>query len=268
MLKGIIFTDVDGTLIDSSHVLRGRTIRALAKANDSGWAVAISTGRCADGLAAITEALPFRPCLCTLNGAYILGPAGEVVHSEPMPEADALAAASLIRRRGLGSLYFSGANWGSDDDYEYETEAGIVGHGGLRLPLEEVIRARGVHKIIAAGDGPAFARDAADVLKGCSLVSSSPRFTEINAGGVSKGKAVEVLASHLGVDPSRTISFSDWDNDIPMFRAAGWSVCLSNGSPAAKAAAGETAPSNDDDGLAVWLEERLDSFAFPCRTER
>ena len=52
-------------------------------------------------------------------------------------------------------------------------------------------------------------------------------------------------------------SFGDGLNDISMFRAAGHSVCLANGSVNARENADEIAPSNDEDGLACWIEANL-----------
>ena len=237
----IVFIDVDGTLLDSSHHLRRRTAEALVRVKDCGHSIVICSGRCYDGMKA---------------------PQLELIAERPFAKEDALLIAHLISKHGLGHLYFAGHAWGSGIERDWEHEAAIVHNEGLHLPLEEVIALRPVHKILpvcpqGTDKATAFLAELHEALPALSPITSSPIYIEINMPGVSKGLAVETLAAHLGVARSDTVAIGDWDNDIPMFRAAGRSVCLSNGSPAALAAAGERAASNDEDGLALWLEENL-----------
>lgn len=258
----IAFIDVDGTLLDSSHRLRERTSKALVGARDCGHTIVVCSGRCYDGMKAVLDELPFSPYLATLNGAYILSDQLELIAERPFPKEDALLIAQLIRKHGLGHLYFTGRAWGSGIERDWEHEAAIVHNEGLHLPLEDVIAERPVHKILpvcpqGTDKATAFLAELHEALPALNPITSSPIYIEINMPGVSKGLAVETLAAHLGVDVADTVAVGDWDNDIPMFRAAGRSACLSNGSPAALAAAGERAASNDEDGLALWLEENL-----------
>lgn len=258
----ILFIDVDGTLLDSGHNLRQRTIDALYAAHLRGHRTVISTGRCVDGIRPILEALPFKPYLSTLNGAYIVSPKDKVLYESPFDTCDALAIARLIARHSLGSLYFAGPVWGSGGVEDYEREEAIVREPGLRLGLEEVIRKRHVHKILAvcpAGleKASAFIDEMAQELPFCDPLPSSPIYIEVNTPGTSKGLGVVKLLESLGKNRSQAIAFGDWDNDISMFLASGHSVCMANGSDKAKAKADEITASNDEDGLAKWIEEHL-----------
>ena len=51
------------------------------------------------------------------------------------------------------------------------------------------------------------------------------------------------------------IAFGDGYNDIPMLQFAGLGVAMGNSAEEIKKAADKVARSNDDDGVAVFLEE-------------
>ena len=53
--KGILFFDIDGTLLDSNHKMTDRTKDALKRAYESGYLLALSSGRCIDGLKIIRD---------------------------------------------------------------------------------------------------------------------------------------------------------------------------------------------------------------------
>ena len=60
-----------------------------------------------------------------------------------------------------------------------------------------------------------------------------------------------------GISPDECLYFGDYDNDIEAFELAGVSVCMENGSEAAKAHADYVCASNDKDGLANFIEQYL-----------
>ena len=53
------------------------------------------------------------------------------------------------------------------------------------------------------------------------------------------------------------MGFGDDLNDIPLLQAGGWGVAVSNALPTVKAAAQEVCLSNQEDGVAHWLEEHI-----------
>ena len=78
-MKKIVFTDIDGTLLNTRHELTARTKAALEMAEACGITIALCSGRAHDGLLDITDRLSFTPYLVTLNGAYIIDDAGNTV---------------------------------------------------------------------------------------------------------------------------------------------------------------------------------------------
>ena len=78
---------------------------------------------------------------------------------------------------------------------------------------------------------------------------------EVLHPSVSKGRALDVLCRRFGIGPERVLAFGDNVNDVEMLEFAGLGVAMANGSPEALAVADRITASNDEDGIAVMLEE-------------
>jgi hypothetical protein len=83
--------------------------------------------------------------------------------------------------------------------------------------------------------------------------------------GVSKGWALEKLATRLGVDRSQTMAIGDNWNDLDMLEWAGQGVMMGNAAGELRAMAGtrgwKQAPPNDQDGVAVVLETVVENLS-------
>ena len=79
--------------------------------------------------------------------------------------------------------------------------------------------------------------------------------------GVSKGWALERMAARLGVDREETMAIGDNWNDVDMLEWAGQGVLMGNADlelrTMAKLSGWTLAPPNDQDGVAVVLEQML-----------
>ncbi len=65
---------------------------------------------------------------------------------------------------------------------------------------------------------------------------------------------VAELAARYGIGPESVIAFGDMPNDLPLFAWAGTSCAVANAHPDVRAAATHVIGSNDDDGVAAYLE--------------
>ena len=87
---------------------------------------------------------------------------------------------------------------------------------------------------------------------------SGAGLVEISAAGVTKGAALAELCAELGIDSSETIAFGDMLNDISMLEWAGRGIAVANAHAEVLAIADEVTTSNDEDGVALVLEQMLD----------
>jgi HAD superfamily hydrolase (TIGR01484 family) len=87
-------------------------------------------------------------------------------------------------------------------------------------------------------------------------LSSSP-CVEISPASVSKASGVELVAERLGLSRDELVVFGDDYNDIPMFRHCPNGVAMANAIPELMAIAADITASNDEDGVALKVEQWL-----------
>jgi Cof subfamily protein (haloacid dehalogenase superfamily) len=73
----------------------------------------------------------------------------------------------------------------------------------------------------------------------------------------SKWNAIRLLAEKWNIDPSEIAAFGDDNNDVEMLRNSGVGVAVANALDEVKAVADYVCGSNDEDGVARWLEENV-----------
>lgn len=73
----------------------------------------------------------------------------------------------------------------------------------------------------------------------------------------TKVNAIKLLSEHYGIPLENIAAFGDDYNDIGMLKACGTGIAVANALPDVKAAADQTALSNEEDGLARWVRENL-----------
>lgn len=71
----------------------------------------------------------------------------------------------------------------------------------------------------------------------------------------SKGNAVKRLCEFLEIDIKDAIAIGDDANDISMLKTVGYSVAMENASDEVKEYANEITKSNEEDGVAIFLEK-------------
>lgn len=75
--------------------------------------------------------------------------------------------------------------------------------------------------------------------------------------GNNKGNAIENLLKYLNIDKKDSICFGDQINDCKMFEAVGIKVAMENGMKELKEKADFIALSNNEDGVAKFIEENI-----------
>ena len=86
------------------------------------------------------------------------------------------------------------------------------------------------------------------------VARSQPYYCDVIPPGIDKGRLVELLAGRLGVPRAEILVLGDMENDLEMFRKAGFAVAMGNASDAVKRAADATTLSNEEDGFAIAIE--------------
>jgi hydroxymethylpyrimidine pyrophosphatase-like HAD family hydrolase len=80
---------------------------------------------------------------------------------------------------------------------------------------------------------------------------------DVMAAGVAKGEAVRFFEARWGLDASSTLAIGDNWNDRSMLEGAGLGFLMGNADPAMHRLGLPVLPTNEDDGVAVAIEEHV-----------
>ncbi len=105
----------------------------------------------------------------------------------------------------------------------------------------------------------------ADDIKNLSIYLPDDLYIEMNDGklglimhsGATKQSAVGIVADYFCCDMNEIVAFGDDYNDIGMLRECGVGVAMGNALDEVKVVADHICKTNDDDGVARWLDENV-----------
>jgi len=279
----LVAIDMDGTLLPTfSQSISPRNAKALRDAQHAGITVAIATGRRTAYTAPLLEGLGLRADmpLITSNGAVTRTLGGDSIDRSHLEARVARGICGLLRP--YGTLVFTFDHIGRGELVLEDLEQA---HGRIALWVEanrnaiEVVQP--LENALPDGKDPIQGmvtggldkmRRAEKVLKASELSTACEAVrTEYPARdlsildllppGVSKGWALERLATRLGIDRKETMAIGDNWNDVDMLEWAGQAVIMANAAPdlrtLAKTRGWKQTQPNDEDGVAVTLERAI-----------
>lgn len=270
MIK-LIAIDLDGTLFNSSHQLSDTNKRAVHRALESGLQPVIITGRGRRGAEMALDMLGLDlPYVCSAGALVCAGKtvdAPRIISARTFDAIDELRhLIAYARDFGLGLIADTpnGNFWFGDDALgesldpltaatAYESRRSLAPERDFARPLLKVT-------IVA---GPELMREAERIIdQYCPAMQhtfAGMLYTDVTARGVDKCSALEILVSHLGFTPEEVAAIGDQPIDIPMLRCAGISAAMGNAHATVKDAALWVAPTNDQDGVAWFIDHLLQS---------
>ncbi|MBR2545702.1 MAG: HAD family hydrolase [Erysipelotrichaceae bacterium] len=269
-MNKVIFTDVDGTLINYQTICPESAFRAVNQARRNGHKVVLCTGCSKYELS--HRNLPETDGLIGANGGYVEYHGKVIMHNGLTPD-QVSSVVSWCRKKNLGLYLESNSGLYCNDLFMKQGPAALAryvsGKNGRKTTAEETAREflkkytclpdcllhnDDTNKISFVLSGY---RDYLDAVKDFpELVVNTwggkdeqALFGDLSPHGINKKQAVRVLLEHLGIDSKDTIAFGDARIDLPMFELCGYSVAMGNGGPEAKRAADHITDDVDDDGL-------------------
>ena len=94
-----------------------------------------------------------------------------------------------------------------------------------------------------------------DQLTHCDLTQWHPLGFDIVPKGGSKTKGIEAVLSPYHITLEEVVCFGDGNNDCEMLQDCGLGIAMANGSQKAIAAANQTCPSPEEDGIYIALTQ-------------
>ncbi len=264
----LIALDMDGTVLLEDKTISPRVHAAITAAVAKGVMIIPATGRAAQGVpAAFLEVAKPRYAI-TANGARVVDlQTGETMQESLIPTDLALAAYDALQKYDcMLDLFQHGKGYSCPKsarlrerllpenlrDYVRRTRTEVP---NLRDFVET--QADGVEKwtMFFADETARMAAWNEMNALGFEAVSSLPRNMELNAPGVSKGSALAQLAQIIHLPLAQVMACGDGGNDLEMVKTAGFGVAMANGTADVKAVAQYITDTNENDGVALAIEQ-------------
>jgi Cof subfamily protein (haloacid dehalogenase superfamily) len=257
----LVISDVDGTLVTSQKRVTERTRAAVAAIQARGIRFTVVSSRPPFGLRMLVDTLGITIPVAAFNGGAIASPGLQILNQRNIERDVARDIVRFLEAQRVGVWLFTGEEWLTCDlgGAHVSHETITVQQRPRLVENFDAILDR-VGKIVGVSNDfarlVAIERDArARFATRAAAVRSQAYYLDFVAPGVDKGAAVRELAETIGVPVSEIVAFGDMENDVPMFRQAGFSVAMGNASDAVKGEARETTLSNDEDGFAAAVEK-------------
>jgi hypothetical protein len=250
--------DLDGTLLRSDGTISERSRAAIRAARAKGIAVAIVTARGPSSIGEIAHDAGIEGTAICSNGALIVDLASGSVVRERLIETElARRLVEGVRERIPGIVFaVEHARFAHEPGFSawgWEPPAGTRVADAIELldsPTAKLLMRHEGHEIEAI---LSVAREVAG--EGATVVLSGDQAVEVTAVGVNKAAGLAELAEELGIEAKDVVAFGDYPNDVPMLAWAGRGIAVANAHAEVLAIADEVTASNDEDGVALVLEQ-------------
>lgn len=261
----IVFSDIDGTLLNLNRELSPATITAVKRLKDKVPFVLISA-RMPTAMRHLQKQLAIEhlPIIC-YNGGLIIAD-NRIVQSTviPLQILEELVKFNENLNCHL-SLYHNEEwyvpqidEWAQREINNTKINPEVRSNSLVLSNWRE--EEKGAHKIMAMGDKNKINR-IADFLTASfndklHLYRSKDTYLEIASKEISKFSAIDfLLKEHFEFSVEQAVAFGDNYNDVEMLNKIGYGVAVGNARPEAREVANAIAGESIEDGVALFLQE-------------
>ena len=262
-LPGLVATDMDGTLVRSDHTVSAYSHKVLQRMVDAGVPVVGVTGRGPRLRAVTARDLPMARYLVCAQGGFVLNVVEDTALSVVRLPAEVARDAVKLLEDEVGPVMVT-VESGADADAPLYGEAGFTWpfpEAWLEATRDTALRGDLLKVFVKKPnlDPDEFLATARRIIPAelCDVTYSGLGFLEICPSGVTKAVGLATVAERLGVAAPDVLAFGDMPNDVPMLTSAGWGVAVANAHAEVLAVADEVTLSNDEDGVARYLDALL-----------
>ncbi|MBP3949578.1 Cof-type HAD-IIB family hydrolase [Bacillus suaedae] len=262
----LIALDLDGTLLTDNKTISDKTKLTIQKARNEGHLVMISTGRPYRASVDYYKELELDTAIVNFNGAFVHHPLDQSfgTYHSPLDLATAKTVIETCEAFNVSNIMVEVI-----DDFYLRTFDEVmvktllagqnpVEHGNLLHILKEDPTSILIHP------QDHHVAELRDLLKEAHAEVIDQRvwgapwnIIEIVRAGMNKAVGLKKVADYYNIPKERIIAFGDEDNDFEMIEYAGQGVAMANGIDQLKSLANAITLSNEEDGIAVYLEEAL-----------
>lgn len=250
----LIALDLDRTLLTSQKTVSDYALQTLGECQKRGIVIAFSTGR--SYTTSLDCARLVKPDARVLSNGAVVYVGDEVIERQVIETGRANELLASIKRvPTLRELYV-------------ETETHLYGNSReeLRLPqftyahysdFSEPLDSPAVYICARLHSAKAAGRIEADFPDLSGVYFSDEMLYTYTKRGVGKWSGVRALLAHYGISASKVAYFGDDFSDLCAMKHCGISIAVANAIDPIKETAQFMTLSNDEDGVARWIDRHI-----------
>lgn len=252
----IVFSDVDGTLLNREHKVLPGTLTAIHSLQRQGIPFVIISARSPSGIYPIQNENHFSCPIISYSGALIMDQDRNVLYSNGFLQRTAARIIDFIEDKQMDCTWniYSIDTWIVKDkmDPRVMREENIVHAQATEGTVEDLPEDAYVSKILCMCN-PDCILDIEERLKAkfseLSIVKSSDILLEVMQKGVTKQSAVEKLCKLWKIPMQSTVAFGDHYNDVEMLETVAMPFLMGNAPEELKNRFSNITDSNDEEGI-------------------
>ncbi|MCQ2458047.1 MAG: HAD family hydrolase [Clostridia bacterium] len=244
-----VITDLDRTLLHTDKTVSGYTLQIMKRLKQSGVILLAATARPKRAVAEYNELLEFD-AITTLNGARTVLKDAEYGY----PLSTAGAKSVLKQMSAMKGAVIS-----------VETNHGIFANTDIPLwqpvvtdRIETIPDTETVNKLLFSHPEIPVGEWRFDLPEDTYFSIADGKLMQIMNRKATKWNGIQIMLEAFGIAPEDSIYFGDDNDDIEPLKHCGYGVAVSNALEAVKAAADAIGESNDEDGVAHFLNRLFD----------
>ncbi|WP_196594053.1 Cof-type HAD-IIB family hydrolase [Pectinatus sottacetonis] len=257
MIYKAVFSDIDGTVINSKHQLLPSTVAAVQQIVSRGIIFVLVSARMPGAIIPLADKLGQNIPLISYNGALILLSDKKKFYSKYL-KADVVKKIikEIVQYSNTVAMnYYTDDKWyvqNINDPY-VRREIEITGVEPCQCGFEKLVIDKILpHKLLcmaAPKECQQLERHLSGRYKELTVIRSGDTLLEIIDSTVSKAEAIKYFAGQFNIRKEEIIAFGDNYNDIDMLEYAGMGIAMGNAPDEIKRAAKMVTDSNDSDGI-------------------
>ena len=286
----LVAIDLDGTMLNSYGVVTENTKNIIKKTIEKGTDVIIASGRPIDSIKTIANEIGSRNYFIAGNGSLIYDiQKDEIIYEKYLKKEKVLEIIKMCEENSISYnvytektilatalkhnvLYYYKENLKKPEDkqthinivenmYDYidkmneEKFLKITICDENKSVFNSIMKKLNEIGAIEVLEVSHMSRKV--IQQGTEEIPIEYYYTEISAENVDKWYAIEYLISKLNIEKEEVITMGDNINDKKMIQEAGLGVAMGQSTPAIKEIANEITTSNEEDGVAAFLEKIL-----------
>lgn len=266
MIK-LVAIDMDGTLLNSNHVIAPQNIPVIKKASASGVKVVLTTGRPLSGLQSELKTLGLVDSdqyVVAFNGSLVQSVTGEILSSTVFDFSDYLELEQLANQYQVhldiennDAIYTTNHNINTTVSTEsYLLNLPIQVRDLAELPQDLLIP-----KCMYIDDPVKIERFVEEIPSSMqdryNFLLSDRGYIDVAPKAATKANGLQKLANVLDIKADEIMAIGDQRNDLSMLNYVGLPVAMGNAIDDVKAVAKFVTGTNDDGGVAQALTKVL-----------